>query len=412
MSNNLLTNAIICQEALVVLENNLIYANLIHRGYQDEFAKSVNGYTVGSSVSIKRPPRYTFRSGQVASDQDTTEGTVSLTLDQFGGVDLVFTETDRTLNLKEFSDRILKPAMSPIASAVDLSVGALYKDVWNWAGTPGQTIDSYADYLKATSRLTQTGVPMEGRMGVLSVDDHAAMIAAMSTLTADSVVKTALQAAKLPGLGNTEIYQSANVRNHTVGTKAGTPLVNGAAQNVTYDSVKATYQHSLITDGWTASSAILKQGDVFTIAGVYAVNRDSLETQTFLQQFVVKSDISADGSGNATLTISPPIITSGAQKTVSAAPADNAAITVLGTASTVYPQNMVFRKEFGALAFAELEKPMGAVNPERVTDPRTGMSIRMIPYYDGTNNVSRIRLDVLWGLKAINPDLASRVSGT
>ncbi len=415
MANNLLTMSVIAQEALVVLENQLVYASpdIVHRGYQEEFGKSLNGYTPGSSITIKRPPRYVFRSGQVASDQDTVEGSVAMTLDNFGGVDLKFTQTDLTLNIKEFSERIIKPAMRPIVSAIDLSVAALYKDVYNWVGTPGNDIDSYADYLKVTTRLNQTGVPMDGRRGVLSPQDHAAMLGAMTALYIDDVAKTALQNAKLPGLGSTELYMSQNNRYHTVGTKAGTPLVNGASQSVTYDSVKTTYEQSLITDGWTNSSAILKQGDVFAIAGVYAVNRDSLETLNYLQQFVVKADISANGSGQATLTISPPIIISGGQKTCSAAPADDAAITVLGTASTSYVQNMCFLKEAFALAFAPLERPPGA-SPDStvVTDDKTGASIRMIPYYDGTNNVSRTRLDVLWSVKTINADLASRVSGS
>ena len=36
--------------------------------------------------------------------------------------------------------------------------------------------------------------------------------------------------------------------------------------------MKDTNTQALLTDGWTASSAILKEGDVFTLAGVYAVN--------------------------------------------------------------------------------------------------------------------------------------------
>src|SRR6185295_19470105 len=103
-----------------------------------------------------------------------------------------------------------------------------------------------------------------------------------------------------------------NVRTHTVGTKAGTPLINGGSQATTYAASGANNAQSLITDGWTASSAILKQGDVFTIAGVFAVNPVSKDVLPYLQQFVVNADVSSDGSGNATLNISPAIITTGA----------------------------------------------------------------------------------------------------
>lgn len=419
MANNILTFDLIAQESLVVLQNKLVLAGLVHRGYEEEFAKSVNGYKPGSQITIKRPPRYAYRSGQVMSTQDTIEGNVALTLDNFGGVDLAFTESDMTLNIQEFSKRILEPAMRPIATQIEMSVAALYKKVSNWAGTPGQTINSYADYLKATTRMTQLGVPVEGRMGALSAEDYAAMLGAMTALFAPGTVQTALERAKLPGLGNTDVYEAQNIRNHTVGyhDTGSTPLVNGASQSSTYDSVKTVSSpnvmaQDIITDGWANSTAVLKTGDIITFAGVYAKNQDTGETQTFLRQFVVNEDVTSDGSGNATFSISPAIIISGPQANCSAAPADDAAITVLGTESGVYPQNMVFMKEFAALAFAELEKPRGAVNVERFTDPDTGASIRFIPIYDGVNNVSKFRMDVLWALSAINPDLACRISGT
>jgi hypothetical protein len=41
-----------------------------------------------------------------------------------------------------------------------------------------------------------------------------------------------------------------------------------------------------------------------------------------------------------------------------------------------------------------------------------GTSVRLIPTYDGTNDRSNFRLDVLYGVKAIDPRLATRLSGT
>jgi hypothetical protein len=203
-----------------------------------------------------------------------------------------------------------------------------------------------------------------------------------------------------------------NVKTHTVGVATGTPAVNGAAQSVTYDSVKDTYQQTLNTDGWTNSvTGILKAGDVFTIAGVFAVNQVSKETLPFLRQFVVLADADSGAStGPAALTISPPIITSGAFQTVSAAPADNALITVVGSGNTGYRQNMVFHKNAFALVMVPMVKPPGAVDVARRS--WKGISVRVIPVYDGTNDLSSWRLDVLYGVKAIDPRLATRLSGT
>jgi hypothetical protein len=64
-------------------------------------------------------------------------------------------------------------------------------------------------------------------------------------------------------------------------------------------------------------------GDVFTIAGVFDVNPVTKATLPILKQFVVaigSERLASDGAGNLTLTISPQIITSGAQQNVSAVP--------------------------------------------------------------------------------------------
>jgi len=131
---------------------------------------------------------------------------------------------------------------------------------------------------------------------------------------------------------------------------------------------------------------------------------------SYLQQFVVTADGTADGSGNMTISISPSIITSGAFQTVSAAPADNAAMTFLGTVDTTYNQNIAFHKNAFALAVVPMIKPDGAVDVQRVS--HNGLSVRMIPVYTGSNDTSAIRLDLLMGTKAIYPDLATRFSGS
>jgi hypothetical protein len=213
-------------------------------------------------------------------------------------------------------------------------------------------------------------------------------------------------------VGGVDLYMSQNTPTHTVGVATGTPLVNGGSQNVTYTASRDTYTQTLNTDGWTNSTTgILKAGDVFTIDGVFAVNTVTKEKLPFLRQFVVKADADSGAStGPAALTISPPIITSGAQQTVDAAPADNAAITVVGTGGTEYRQNMTFHKNAFALAMVPLVMPAGATGGSRQS--YKGLSVRVQPYYDGTNDVSAWRLDMLYGVKAIDPRLAHRVSGT
>ena len=412
MSNSILTNSLIAKEALIQLENQMVLGNLVHRGYEDEFDKKASGYAVGSSVTIRKPPRYALRTGATMSVQDSIEGSVTLSVDQQMGVDLGgWTSADRTLRIPEFSERFIQPAMKTIAQGVDAAVAANYKDVWNWVGTPGSVIDSFADFGKGPQRLDEMAVPGGDRSAILSPADNWGMIGAVSGLYIADTAKSALQKAKLPMLGGVDAYMTQNTPTHIVGSKAGTALVKGGSQAVAYVDVKDSYTQTLATDGWTNSSAVLKKGDIFTIAGVYAVNPVSKAKQTYLQQFVARSDVTAHASGGTTdVLVSPPIITSGAYQTVDSAPADDAAITVLGTAATGYTQNMVFHKNAFALALVPMVKPEGAVDVQRVS--YKGLSVRMIPVYTGSNDTSAIRLDILLGTRSIYADLATRSSGS
>ena len=342
-----------------------------------------------------------------------TEGKISLQVNKQKGIDFGFTSKELTLSITELSDRVIKPAMVQLANQIDRDLMALYQRVPNWVGTPGQTVNSYADFAKAPERLDEYAVPSSGRSAVLSPSDHWGLLGSQTSLYIQDAAKGAYRNGSLGMIGGIDTYMAQNVPTHTVGVATGTPKVNGASQNVTYASVAdGDFTQSLVTDGWTNSTTgILKAGDVITISGVYAVNPVTKATLPFLKQFTVTADANSGAStGPATLTIYPAIIASGAFQNVSAAPADDADIVVLGTGGTGYRQNMVFHKNAFALAMVPLIEPPGAVQVSRKS--YKGTSVRLIPTYDGTNDKSNFRLDVLYGCKAVDPRLATRLSGT
>ena len=413
MANATLSTSLIAMEALAILKNNTVMANLVHRAYEDEFDKSVNGYTPGETISIRRPTDFTVRDGATASAQDVVEGTTSITIDKQKGIDFAFTSKELTLNIKELSKRVIEPAMIQLANQVDRDLMALYYNVPNLVGTAGQVVNAYTDFAKAPERMSELGVPTSNRSAVLSPADNWGLLGSQTSLYMSDVAKGAYREASLGRIGGIDTFEAQNIPTHTVGVATGTPLVNGGSQNVTYDSVKTTMTQSLVTDGWTNSTTgILKAGDVFTIANVYAVNPVTKATLPFLRQFTVMADANSGAStGPATLTIYPAIITSGAFQNCSAVPADNAAITVgTGTGGTGYRQNLVFHKNAFALAMVPMVSPPGATDVARKSID--GMSVRIIPVYDGTNDKSLYRCDILYGVKAIDPRLAVRLYGT
>jgi hypothetical protein len=410
MTNTTLSASIVAKAAVGILENELVMANAVYRGYEDEFSKKINGYTVGDTITVRKPTDFTVRNTITASAQDVTEAKLSIQVNQIAGVDFAFTSQQLTLNIGELSERVIRPAMIQIANQIDQQVMSLYKDIPQWVGTPGTLVQSFAGFAKGAQNMDQRSVPMGGRSAVLAPADFWALAGSQTALFSQAINNKSYREGEIGKIGGIDTFMSQNAPTFTTGPMGGTPLINGAAQNTTYDTTGANTQ-TLITDGWTAAAAArVVAGDVFTIAGVFDVNPVTKATLPFLKQFVVKSDGSSNAGGNLTLTIAPQIITTGAFQTVSAAPADNAALTFVGTADTSYTNNLFFDRNAFALVTVPMVKPPGAVECSRMS--KNGISVRVIPFYDGTNDKSTWRLDVLYGTKTIDPRLAVRVSGT
>lgn len=397
MANTLLTPTAVTREALRVLHQKINFIGSINRAYDDSFAK--DGAKIGDTLKIRLPNQYTVRTGATLSVQDTTESSVSLQVATQKGVDLNFTSTDLTLSLDDFSSRILQPAMSVLAANIESDVlSNVYKDVYNQVNNIGSAA-TFAKLLAARKQLVDNLAPANDLDICLNTQDNVDLVDALKGLFNDQ--KTLAKQYREGYLGKTagfDFMENTLLPTHTPGTKAGTPLTNGATQTGA----------SLITDGWTASTAALKKGDVFTIAGVYRVHPETKVSTGVLQQFVATADGTADGSGNLTVSISPSIVITGATQNVSTSAADNSAITVVGTASTAYGISLAYHRDAFTFATADLLMPKGVDMASRqVMD---GISMRLVRQYDINNDKFPCRLDVLYGYKTIRAQLASRLA--
>jgi len=408
MTQSLLTPTVIAKEALMQLENNMVMAALVHRDYKKEFVK------IGDSVTIRKPVKFSVTDGATRTNQDVEEGSTSITINQRKHVSWGFSTNDLTLSIQEYSERYITPAMISLANNVDAALCGLYSSVPTWVGTPGQTINSFADFSVGAQRLDEMAVPKSGRNAVLSPADYWGMVGNLTGLaidansTSDKALKQGLITHNIAGIN---MAMDQNVKRHTVGVGTGTPLTDGGSQEVTYNASLTSFQQTLVTDGWT-TAVTLAAGDVITIDTVFAVNPVSKETLDFLQPFTLVSAVTANATTTAdtTLTITPPIIVAGPYQTVSTSPADGATINYIGTASTAYPQNLVFHKNAFALVTVPLEMPDSAGWKAR--ESRNGLSVRLVKFYDGDNDVEYIRADILYGVQTIYPELAARISGS
>ena len=413
-TNTTLTADIIAKEALMHLDNNLVFAKQVYRGYENEFSKKVNGYEVGETISIRRPTDFTVRTNATMATQDVTEGKVALTVNQRRGVDFEFTSQDLTLKIGELGERVIKPAMIQLANSVDTFLSGMYASVPNWVGTSTKKIGSYSDFAKAPERMDELAVPQDTRAAVLSPSDHWALLGSQTGLFIQDAAKGAYRKGSLGEIGGVDTFMSQNVLTHTAGTRTnGTIGASITAATVTYLSVKDSMTQVVALSG-LGNAKTVNKGDVFTIADVYAVNPVTKARLPFLKQFVAMEDKTADGSGNTNLTIYPAMIWSGAFQNVAVTTGvtdlNTKVVTWFSAAGAQDRQNLVFHKNAFALVMVPLVKPPGAVDVSRQS--YKGTSVRVIPVYDGTNDVSKWRLDILFGGAAIDPRLATRINGS
>jgi hypothetical protein len=411
MADVLLSPQVITDKALQIFHNNIVLAKQVNRDYDEQFGKK--GAKAGQTIKIRRPVQFTPRTGSTLSLQDVVETSVDLTLQPLKGIDWDFDDTDLAMTIDSFSERYLKPAMARLASEIDYAIySGIYKQVYNAVGTPGSVPATALTYLQAGQKLDEFAAPRDdNRQVLLNPAAQAATVDGLKGLfqSSDRISKQYERGMMGQALGF-DFYMSQNVPVHTVGPLGGTPLVNGASQGSAGTNNAYVASLALVTNGWTASAANrVKAGDVFTVAGVFAVNPETKQSTGSLMQFVVSSDTSSDGSGNATITIAPCPISGGAYQNVTALPTTGNAITVLGAANTVSPVNIAFHKDAFTLVTADLELPNGTDMAARsVYD---GISLRFVRDFDITNNKRICRFDVLYGFVAQRPEWAARIQG-
>lgn len=416
MSNNQLTISMITPMALMVLENELTFSAGITREYDAQFA--VNGAKIGNTLNVRRPARFIGTSGPALNVEDFYESSVPVVLgvpasygDQFH-VDTQFTTQDLTLSLDNFSDRVLKPCMATIANRIDY-IGLLMakNSTANIVGTPGTTASALSTYLTAQAYLDSEAAPRDGKRSIyIDPFTNASTVDALKGLFNPSQQISDQYRKGLMGRdsGGLNWYLDQNVVTQQFGTYTGTITAN----------TTGAFTGSIAT-GWQSTSTItltnsatnaLKQGDVFTIANVFAVNPQSRQSYGKLRNFVVTADAGA-GAGTYSVVISPAIITAGQFQNVTvAATSATATVTPIAATGVSGPQNIMCHRNAFTLATADLEVPRGVHFAGRSASKSSGLSVRIVSQYTIANDAIPTRLDVLFGWAPLYAELAVRVS--
>ena len=402
MANSLLTIDMITRKSLEILENNLVISRNVNKEYDDSFA--VEGAKIGSTLRIRLPDRALVTDGAALQVQDDNEQFTTLTVSSQKHIGINFTSAELTMQLDDFAERVLKPRISQLASSVDADVANAYKSISASVGTPGTTPATALVLLQAQQKLNESAAPMSPRYATLNPAANAGLVNGLSgffnpTNTISRQFKTGMMGEGV--FGFEEMNMSQSIVNHTVGSLPTSPICAS--------TVPATQGATTLDITYSSATKTIKQGDIFTIAGVYAVNPQTRLSTGSLQQFVVTADQTLT-STSATIAFLPAMYTaSNALATVDAFPVASAALTFLGTASTVYPQNLVYHKDAITLATADLLLPQGVDMASRQV--HNGISMRIVRQYDINNDRMPCRVDVLYGFSTIRPAMACRIWG-
>ena len=402
MANSLLTIDMITRKSLEILENNLVLSRNINKEYDDSFA--VEGAKIGSTLRIRLPDRALVTDGAALQVQDDNEQFTTLTVSSQKHIGINFTSAELTMQLDDFAERVLKPRISQLASSVDADVANAYKSISNTVGTPGTSPATALVLLQAQQKLNESATPMSPRCATVNPAANASLVNGLSgffnpTSTISRQFKTGMMGEGV--LGYDEMNMSQSIVNHTVGNLPAAPICAS--------TVPSTQGATTLDITYTSGTKSLKQGDVFTIAAVYAVNPQTRLSTGSLQQFVVTADQTLT-STSATIAFLPAMYTaSNALATIDAFPVASAALVFVGTASTVYPQNLVYHKNAITLATADLLLPQGVDMASRQV--HNGISMRIVRQYDINNDRMPCRVDVLYGFSTIRPSMACRIWG-
>lgn len=335
-------------------------ANLVHRDYSKEFVK------VGDTITVRKPAKFVAKNfiGEV-EEQDISEGSVDVKMDRYRDVTVNVSSKEMTLDIKDFSEQVITPALSAIAQAVDidlLTVG-IEKAGSKVAVSNTPTIVDVANVAKA---LDKKKAPR---------DNNRNLVLAVDTLykynTLDNFAKVcykgdseALKEAEIGKVYTMNTFMSQNAPENT----SATP---GTATAYKVTCTKGATQFT-VSNG-TAATGTIKVGDKLIVNGYL---------------FEVAEDLTlASGAGTLKVTEKIPF-----------------ALTVATDAVIINKAHSLgFHRNGLALVTRQLELPQGAAKSAIAS--ADGLAVRVVFDYDSNTKQDKISFDIIYGIKELDSDL-------
>lgn len=397
---------IIARAAAQTLKDNMVFAGKIDQADASDF-DGKNGYKAGDTIQTSIPARYipqtTF--DITSSIQDSVEEKAPLVLDVIStvGMEIDTFEFATEIDLKNTIKRFVVPAAESVAQDVEQRFLEKATDaVYNSVGAAGSNSYTVADVLAGRTKLNQNLAPLGNRCFLTDSASGAQAIDARKGLFQSSEqIREQYEMGSIGTADGFQWFENELINTHT----NGNDVTGVAVDDASFTEGSAT----LHVDGLTTTTGTVKKGQIFTIANVFMVHPITKDVTSRLQQFVVTADVTADGTGDADLLISPaPRAASTGLQNVDALPADDAALVFVGAASSALAQPLQFHQKAFKMVSVPLIQP---INVEFVAQETVdGITVAVIRDFDVLKRRMITRLDFLGGLSPVRPEWAVRVT--
>lgn len=378
------------QEGLLWLEKALGMAGRVYRG----FDPSRTSATPGDTIKVKRPGTFSTQAGGTGTLSDVDPDEIQVSVDTWREVKFGLTDQELATTGEIIISDHIRPAAYALAAYIDAALTALYKFV-PWSVDAQATIDAL-DIINPRKVLRDNVGPL-----LDSMDCHFAIdptleakflnlgIFHQAQVAGEGINQDALLNGSLGRRFGVEFFVNQTLPTHTSGTvvSAGTDVLGALAAAGTKGDT--TVQIENLSTGSPAET--IKAGDSFVIAG-------------HTQRYVIGADVTLTGGATGAVAIWPPLVQD--YNIASVVTFENG--TVTGNNADSFNANIMFHQNAFTLVMAPLPEIGDGAGAKMavVTDPQTGLSMRSRLAYDDTNAKVIVTLDVLYGVKCLDPNLA------
>lgn len=390
-----------------IFQNNLASTDLVTWKQYDKEFEDRNRFQIVEQVGPRFAVTQTTNGVNDLSSgtQDVVFGSEQFTINQVFGASMGWGDFVKIRDINEARESLaIKNAATNLAEKIDayiIKTAVLASN--NWTGTAGNSVGTFDSVASGYTRLKEEGVDDADLRAILNYSDMQALgsMVVNNNASLASMGKGVFNSgfdATVAGIPTNFTQQLPTL---ATGTRSN-GAINGANQNVNYSAVSVSaapgqyLTQTIAIDGLGAAGTIY-DGEVFTIAGVNAYDNRLGASLGRLQQFRVVGGSSvqpgglaytADGSGAiAAMRIFPAIIVPGtgsggdvgvnnANATVAAAPADNAVVTWITSASQSVRPRAIIQKQAIVVNTADLILPATGQGMRR-TLSQIPLSIRM-----------------------------------